>query len=141
MKKIIVVCFVYIFCSCANKKFAATEKPLYEIISQNQYGGAKIRFFEIISKPEEFGMIKNDPDLKKKVKPDDILNANFLLLNMGEKSSGGYSISIDKIEETDKNIIVTVKEKGPAPDAMVTTALTNPYTVVKINSKKEIIIK
>jgi hypothetical protein len=120
---------------------ATEKKPLYEIIAQKQYGGAKIRFFEIISNPQEFGMIKNDPDLKNKVKPDDILNANFLLLNMGEKLSGGYSISIDKVEETGKNIIVTIKEKGPAPDAIVTTALTNPYTVVKINSKKEIIIK
>ena len=141
MKRVIVICVIYLFCSCANKKLVATERPLYEIIAQKQYGGAKIRFFEIISNPDEFGMIKNDPELKKKVKPEDISNANFLILNMGEKSSGGYSISIDKIEETDKNIIITIKEKAPDPDAMVTTALTNPYAVVKINSKKEIIIK
>ena len=60
---------------------------------------------------------------------------------MGEKTSGGYTIGIESAVETDKNIIITVKETSPEPNAMVTQAITNPFCVVKINSKKEIIIK
>jgi hypothetical protein len=75
------------------------------------------------------------------MKQTDIANSNYVILSMGEKNTGGYSIEIEKVEETDKNIIITVKEKNPAPDAMVTQAITYPYTVVKIHSKKEIIIK
>ena len=47
----------------------------------------------------------------------------------------------EKVEETDQNIIITVKENNPAADAMVTQVITYPYTVVRIHSKKEIIIK
>jgi hypothetical protein len=86
-------------------------------------------------------MIKNDPELKSKIGPNDINTANFLILSMGEKPSGGYAIGIDNVTETDKNIIVTIKETAPAPGAMVTNAFTAPYCVVRINSKKEIIIK
>jgi hypothetical protein len=59
---------------------------------------------------------------------------------MGEKTTGGYAIGIQNVVETDKNIIVTVKEINPEPGSMVTQAFTAPFCVVKINSKKEIII-
>jgi hypothetical protein len=29
---------------------------------------------------------------------------------MGEKATGGYSISVDSVVETDNNIIITVKD-------------------------------
>jgi hypothetical protein len=60
---------------------------------------------------------------------------------MGEKNTGGYSIGVEKVEETDKNIIITIKEVSPAPDAMTMQVITYPYTVVKVHSKKDIIIK
>ena len=75
------------------------------------------------------------------MKQTDSSNSNYIILNMGEKNTGGYSIGVDKVEETDKNIIITVKENSPAKDAMVMQVITYPYTVVKIHSKKEIIIK
>jgi len=60
---------------------------------------------------------------------------------MGEKNTSGYSIDVEKVEETDKNIIITVKENSPAQDAMTMQVISYPYTVVKIHSKKEIIIR
>jgi hypothetical protein len=43
--------------------------------------------------------------------------------------------------ETKENIIINVKESSPEPGSMVTQVITYPFCVVKINSKKEIIIK
>ena len=60
---------------------------------------------------------------------------------MGEKSSGGYAIGIETVVETDTNIIVTVKEQAPEPGSMVVQSLSNPFCVLKINSKKPIIFK
>jgi hypothetical protein len=60
---------------------------------------------------------------------------------MGEKPTGGYSIGVENVVETDKNIIITVKETKPESDAILTQNITYPFCVVKINSKKEIIIK
>ena len=50
---------------------------------------------------------------------------------MGMRRSGGYTVKITNIEEKDK-LVVTVKESGPPPDAMVTMALTSPFHVVVI---------
>jgi hypothetical protein len=142
MKKVISVLIVFVLVSCGAKKTSDSgSKILYEVLTEQSDGGGNIRFFEILTEPNEIKMLENDPLLKDKMKHDDISNSNYIILNMGEKNTGGYSIGVDKVEETDKNIIITVKETNPAPDAMVMQVITYPYTVVKIHSKKEIIIK
>ncbi|WP_163399806.1 protease complex subunit PrcB family protein [Flavobacterium fluviatile] len=141
MKKVISVLAVFLLLSCGAKKRSDSNSPLYEILTQQSSGGGNIRFFEILTEPNEILMLQNDPLLKDKMKHDDITNSNYVILNMGEKNTGGYSIGIEKVEETDKNIIITVKENIPAEDGMVMQVISYPYTVVKIHSKKEIIIK
>jgi len=142
MKKVISVLIVFVLISCGAKKTTESgSKVLYEVLTEQSDGGGNIKFFEILTEPNEIKMLENDPLLKEKMKHDDIGNSNYVILNMGEKNTGGYSIGIEKVEETDKNIIITVKENNPAPDAMVTQAITYPYTVIKVHSKKEIIVK
>nr|WP_315246139.1 protease complex subunit PrcB family protein [uncultured Flavobacterium sp.] len=141
MKKVISVLAVFVLISCGAKKTSESNVPLYEVLTQQSDGGGNIKFFEILSEPNEILMLQNDPLLKSKMKQDDINNSNYVILNMGEKSSGGYSIGVEKVEETEKNIIITVKENAPAKDAMVIQVISYPYTVVKVHSKKEIIVK
>ncbi len=141
MKKAILFFAIILAVSCGPTKTKNEARPLYEVLVQKNAGGAQFKFFEIISQPEEFVMIQNDPELKSKIKPNDISTANFLILSLGEKPTGGFGIGIDKVEETATNIVVTIKETEPEAGAMVSQAMTNPYCVVRINSKKEIIIK
>jgi len=142
MKKVISVLIVFVLTSCGAKKTADSgSKVLYEVLTEQSDGGGNIKFFEILTEPNEIKMLESDPLLKDKMKDDDISNSNYVILNMGEKNTGGYSIKVEKVEETDKNIIITVKEVNPAADAMTMQVITYPYTVVKVHSKKEIIIK
>ncbi|OXB23929.1 hypothetical protein B0A80_08140 [Flavobacterium tructae] len=142
MKKVISVLVILVLVSCGVKKNSdGTSKILYEVLTEQSDGGGNIKFFEILTEPNEIKMLENDPHLKAKMKQDDISNSNYVILNMGEKNTGGYSIGVEKVEETDKNIIITVKENNPAADAMVMQAITYPYTVIKVHSKKEIIVK
>lgn len=140
MKKVISVLAVFVLISCGAKK-GSDSKALYEVLTEQSDGGGNIKFFEILTEPNEIKMLENDPLLADKMKQADINNSNYVILNMGEKNTGGYSISVEKVEETDKNIIITVKEKGPAADAMVMQVITYPYTVVRVHSKKDIIVK
>lgn len=141
MKKISLSVFVLIFFSCGPTMNRGETGALYKILAQNDKGGASIRFYEILTESSEIKMLENDDSLKEKVTPSEILTSNFIFLNMGEKPTGGYSIGIESVIETDKNIIVTVKEISPETNALVTQEITNPFCVVKIKSKKEIIIK
>lgn len=142
MKKILLSLVAVTLVSCGATSTKSSDKnSLYEVLTQQTNGGASIRFFEILSEPNEIAMLQNDENLKNKISPNDIQTSNFIVLNMGEKTSGGYSIGIDTVVETDKNIVITIKETNPEPGSMVTQAFTNPFCVVKINSKKEIIFK
>lgn len=116
-------------------------QPLYEVLTQQPTGGASIKFFEILSEPKEIKMLQNDAVLRKKISLNDVQKSVFLILNMGEQSTGGYSIGVERVDETKDSIIVQVKEFSPKATDMVTQGITYPYSVVKINSKKAIRIK
>jgi hypothetical protein len=142
MKKAVLLLLTLFLASCgASSTKTSGGNSLYEVLTQQADGGANIRFFEILSDEKEIAMLQNDEKLKNKIKPTDIQTSNFIVLNMGEKTSGGYKIGIESVVETDKNIIITIKEIVPTSGSMNTQAITTPYCVVKINSKKEIIIK
>ncbi|WP_269225436.1 protease complex subunit PrcB family protein [Flavobacterium eburneipallidum] len=141
MKKVLLASLTLVLVSCSSSLKPIGKKHLYEILTQQSDGGANIRFFEILSEPKEIVMLQNDEKLKNKIQSSDVQNANFVVLNMGEKPTGGYQISVETVVETDKNIIITVKETTPDANGMVIQALTTPYCIVKVNSKKEIIIK
>ncbi|MDD5150147.1 MAG: protease complex subunit PrcB family protein [Flavobacterium sp.] len=142
MKKISLLLLTLILVSCgATSTKTIVNRPLFEVLTQQPNGGASIRFFEILTESNEIKMLQNDEKLKNKIKPDDIKASNFVILNMGEQPTSGFKIGIESIVENDKNIIITVKENSPEPNAMVNQVISNPYCVVRINSKKEIIIK
>jgi len=137
---IIIISLLVLSCGASNPTVVG-NKRLYEVLTQKSDGGGNIRFFEILSEPREIKMLQNDVNLSKKISPEDVQNSNFVILNMGEKASSGYSIGVHAVEETEKNIIITIKETTPEPGSMVSQVITYPFCVVKINSKKEIIIK
>ena len=142
MKKLIVALFAVVLASCSTAIVNTTDtNKLYEVLAQQSNGGASIRFFEILTEPNEIKMLQNDDSLKHKITTSDVQNANFVILNMGEKTTGGYSIGVQDVVETDSNIIVTVKENSPEAGTMVTQSFSSPYCVLKINSKKPIVFK
>ena len=141
MRKVVISLLALVVASCSSTIKQTNSKLLYEVLTQQSDGGASIRFFEILSEPKEIAMLQNDDKLKDKIHPNDIQTSNFIVLNMGEKTTGGYQIGVESAVETDKNIILTLKETVPEPNAMVSQVVTYPYCIVRINSKKEIIIK
>ncbi len=123
MKKIVPILILALLYSCSTTK-KTVENQLYSVLVSSEYGGGNFRFYEI----------------KKFIKPDDIKTANFILVNLGEKSNGGYGVEVANVVEESDKVVVTIKEIEPKK-GNVTMAITNPYAVIKINSKKPIEIK
>lgn len=142
MKKILLLIIITAVVSCAPKKNTSKEaKPLFEILTEQNDGGASIRFYEILTQQKEIKMLLGDEHLKNKINESDINAANFLILNAGEKPSTGYSSTIETIQELPDKIVITVKESAPKTGDINAGVMSYPYTIVKINSKKPIEIK
>ncbi len=139
MKKVLTIITLLILIGCGSKPKINETKPLYEILSQQSDGGATIRFFEILTEAREIKMLQNDDDLKKKIGANDITASNFIILNMGEQTTSGYKITIEKVEETADKVIVTIRDEEPKTTAVKEKEVFYyPYTIVRINSKKPI---
>jgi|GEM_PF-968290 len=65
-----------------------------------------------------------------------------LLVDMGRKNSGGYSVKITSVEMDRGKVVATVEHTSPGPDDMVTMALTSPWCMAEIDvAGKEVVFK
>ena len=71
-------------------------------------------------------------------KPIDFRSSQVLASSLGEKTTGGYAVSVTKITETDENMVVTVVQSIPGPGCITTQAASHPYEFVVIPSRKPI---
>ena len=141
MKKLISIFIIVLLYSCSSNKKAAT-KPLYEVLLINNDGGANIKFYEVLTEPKEIKMLLGDQILRKKIKSSDITESNFVILNTGPTLETSNRVVIEKVIETPTQIEVYIKDNQKNIDALQTDDDTlYPYSVVKINSKKPIVIK
>ncbi len=141
MKKLISIFIIVLLYSCSSNKNAAT-KPLYEVLLINNDGGANIKFYEVLTEPKEIKMLLGDHILRKKIKSSDINESNFVILNTGPTLETSNRVVIEKVIETPTQIEVYIKDNQKNIDALQTDDDTlYPYSVVKINSKKPIVIK
>jgi hypothetical protein len=59
MKKISLSLLILMFVACeCSYKFE--KEALYQVLTQQSDGGANIRFFEILTEPNEIRMLQND---------------------------------------------------------------------------------
>ena len=140
-KKVISIVVIALLCSCSSTQ-NTTTKPLYEVLLVNNDGGANIKFYEVLTEPKEINMLMGDETLRKKIKPNDMTDSNFVILNAGPTLENNNKVSIEKIIETPTQIEIYVKDNQKSIDAVQTDDDTlYPYTIVKVNSKKPIVIK
>jgi hypothetical protein len=138
MKRLSVLFVALVLFSCASKSKVSSH-PLYEVLTEQSTGGANFRFYEILTESKEITMLLGDPHLKGKIQATDINTSNFVILNMGTQSSGGYLIKVKSVEETADKIIIVTEDSNPKGNSI--SVISYPYTIVKINSKKTIEVK
>lgn len=140
MKKSLLVLIILIFMSCGAKK-TATTNSLFEILTEQNDGGANIQFYEILSEVNEIKMLLNDENLKNKIQEKDIETCNFVIINSGYKNQGNNKIEIENVVETNDKIIVKIKKNLNEIKPNIELGTVNPYLILKIKSKKEIVFE
>lgn len=136
MKKIILLLFTIIFCACSSVKPPKSSFASYDILYSREQDGATFQFYEIITEESEFQMLLKDPIISPYLNKSDIQTCNFILVNLGEKSSGGWTIKVEKVKIVKDKVEVVIKEIPPK--GIATTVMTTPNFVLRIKSKKPI---
>ncbi|MCF6129527.1 hypothetical protein L1S35_07570 [Flavobacterium sp. AS60] len=141
MRKIISILVIALLYSCSPTKNTA-NKQLYEVLLVKNDGGANIKFYEIFTESKEIKMLLGDETLRKKISANDITESNFVILNTGPTEEKSNKVTIENVIETPTQIEVYIKDDQKNIEAVQTNDETlYPYTVIKINSKKPIVIK
>jgi galactokinase len=127
---------------CSSSKNSGTTNSLFEVLVTNNDGGANIKFYEILTEPKEIMMLMGDETLKKKIKKNDMDKSNFIILNAGPTKETFNRAYVQKVVETTEAIEVYVKDMQKNVEADLSNEnVVYPYSIIKINSKKPIIIK
>ena len=120
-----------------NKKKAAEKKRNQsmkkpEIIAEGAYSGVSEPFILIARDKETFAAIKDlidDFDYSNEI---DFTKQAVVAAFSGEKTTGGYSVSVRMQDGK-----CLIEDIAPPHGAIVTEALTQPYTVVAIPAEEE----
>lgn len=70
----------------------------------------------------------------------DFAAGKVLLVDMGPRSTGGYSIGVTSVDDNENYVVANVRLFMPGQNCVVTQAVTNPYQFVFVSSVKEILI-
>jgi hypothetical protein len=60
--------------------------------------------------------------------------AQYALICLGQRNTGGYGIEIASVEEVDGEVLVIYQEKRPLSGQMVIQVLTYPWQVIQVDS-------
>ena len=141
MKRIIPFVLILFLAACSSNK-TNVVKPLYEVLTVNNDGGANIKFYEILTEPKEIMMLLGDETLRKKIKSDDTKTCSFIILNSGPTKESYNRVKVEKVVETETEILVYIKDTQKNTEADLSNEnIVYPYTIIKVNSKKTIVIK
>lgn len=148
MKTIFFICSALLFFGCnSGKKTTATSDSL-QMISQGNLHGAGSEGIEaqqrvITSEQEWNALLKkmnsvNPISENFKIKEIDFSKEAVLVLFESVKTTGGHSVGVSGIRETDENIVVKVQKT--APEGMATTVMTQPYYLAKIKKPSKPVV-
>ncbi len=109
------------------------EKDIsFETIRTGIYSNQPEKKNHVIDNTLEWETFWWDMDTTQSLPDINFSESLVLAMFMGERSSGGYSISVNKIIETESALEVFVREVSPGQRCLVTLALTQPYTIVVV---------
>ena len=134
-----------LFMSCKPVQPIVAENDEYQVVYKSQIGGKKEKSNLIIKNYEEFNALISELNIAEeefgKLLSIDLEKHDLLVCFLGEKSTGGYDIDVEKVKFLPNSSEVILKEIVPEKNAMVTTALTAPYMFVTLPKNKTILIK
>jgi len=139
--------FLFSSCGAGNNKAAEQliqETIPFQILLQNTYGGYTDSKFLVIednkSLTEVFNLLNKSRYPKLKIPVINFEKEMVIALFLGEKNSGGYAITVEQVLNKNNKVSVFYKVNSPKLGDMVTSVMTQPYSIIKMPKTKNVIV-
>lgn len=132
MKKIILSVIVFIISTI----FIGCSDSSEEVTGMNNLKGIEYEIVDNIPQNIE-DIISDIKESRGYMIIESEEKGSYIYIGLGEKSTGGYDIAVEKIENEDNITKITIMEYKPETDSIVTQSITYPYKVINIESIKE----
>lgn len=146
MKKLITLSLLIVLTSCITQKGAdgtpgeagkSGKTSAWKILYSGGYGGRETASNEVITSMQELDALYRELNIEDIAKVD-FARQNVVAVFMGQKNTGGHSITIQNVTISNNTAEVLTVEEYPKRGGMVTMALTAPYCIAVIPKTKEV---
>lgn len=132
---------VILLLSCTTPKPVVLNTS-FSTIYKNSNGGAENAGYLHITNNEDYikfiETLKIDESEFNKLVTINFKENDVVVLNQGQKTSGGYAIDVAQINWENETLLIKKLETFPTKDEMVTMVLTYPYCITIIPKTKSI---
>ena len=122
---------------CAvNRSATAEGAPLARQVTESDHCGLAAPGLVYVPNAEELSQLSKLPSGKlalKQLRAIAFEREHLLLVSLGQKTTGGYGLTLQSSEIVDDVLELMVEVRRPAAGAMVTQALTTPCAVIAIS--------
>ncbi len=141
---LVLALFSWVLSGCSRESSAQSPPPESQFVVLNQgavpqNGISTKKQIKVLSSLAEYAVelanYTNDPPLAIDFTP-----GRYLLVDMGGRGSGGYSVGVTSVDVTDDSVTANVKLTKPGPTCAVLPVITNPYQFVFIPTLKEVLV-
>ena len=138
MKKLITLSLLLaFFVACKTTSPTIGGKGTFDILKQETNGGREKKANVFIDSQDKLNALYAELNISD-VPTIDFTTSNVVALFMGQKNTGGYSISIGKIILDGESDTATVQIIESEPQDMAAMMLTTPYCIAKISKSKKV---
>lgn len=133
--------FLLLLIGCSTPKPVVLKTSFHTLYKSDNGGTERSGYLHITNNEDFIKLIdglKIDASEFNSLLTIDFKENDVLVLNQGQKSSGGYSIEVASIKWQNQVLLINKFEKIPAKGELVTMALTAPYCITIIPKTKEI---
>jgi len=127
---------IVLVAGCAvNRSATATGAPLARQVTESDHCGLTapgLVYIDSTSDLDKLGRLPAGNLAMKKLRAIDLENEHLVLVGLGQKSTGGYGLTLVSAEIVDDVLELILDVRSPPPDAMVTQALTTPCAIIAI---------
>lgn len=132
-----VVILTLVLASCAvNRSETAEGTPLARQVTQSDHCGLTAPGLVYVTSAQQVRTLAELPAQNLSLEPLKALDferEHLVLVGLGQKPTGGYGVTLESSRIVDDVLHLRVSVRQPAPDSLVTQALTTPCAVIAIS--------